>query len=338
MKRLLLALALLYCGHAWAQDDTTDNIDYSKFGDAEGVKRFATPRVLNQSPLRIISIGYEYQFAFDMPSVPRYDSMGIPGNYRVNRVSGLRFQANIPIISHTKIIWQMGASYWHSGWNFDNTRSNPFVAKLNEKGMHTAGINTFIFKPLNEKNFIVAQVSADVNGVFDRIGDVNSKAITYGGAILFGWKTSDKNAFALGLSRTYRAGQPIIVPTVLWNKTFNDRWGMELLLPARAHLRYNISPSNLLQLGYELEGNQFWMQTTSPNGQVFIQRGELKPRIMWDKKLWGFFWLNLQAGLRYNWRFDVMNEYNSKKKSERFFSSALRNPFYIGINISFVSP
>ena len=60
---------------------------------------------------------------------------------------------------------------------------------------------------------------------------------------------------------------------------------MELLLPARGHLRYNFSTSIILQLGFELEENQFLMDLpNSKNGTVFIQRSELKPRIMREKK------------------------------------------------------
>jgi hypothetical protein len=142
-----------------------------------------------------------------------------------------------------------------------------------------------------------------------------------------------------GIARTYRAGQVIHVPVLLWNRTFNDRWGMELLLPARGHLRYNFSTTSMLQAGFELEGNQFWMNlANSPNGTVYLQRGELKPRIMWDRKLAGFIWLNAQAGLRYNWRFDAMNEYNARDTKLRYFTSDLGNPMYFALSLSFVTP
>lgn len=338
MKKLathLIFTASLFVTAAQAQvTDTSaaeENIDYSAFGDAAGVKRYATQKVLNQTPNRIVSIGFEYHGSFNMPDVQTQ-------SYRVKQLAGLRAQVNIPVVSTDKVIWQMGANYWQSAYRFEGNSTNPFIAKLNDKGMHTAGINTTIFKPLNEKNFLIFQASADANGVFESLKEVNSRAITYSGAAIYGWKKSEKNMFGIGASRTYRAGQAIVVPIVLWNKTFNDAWGMELLLPARGHLRYNFSTSNILQLGYELEGNQYWMRTASANNEVFIQRGELKPRIQWDKRLKGFFWLSAQAGLRYNWRFDVMNEYDARKDSQLFFRSPLTNPFYFNLSLNFVSP
>jgi hypothetical protein len=338
---LLIFTAMLFTQISLAQitDSTEDEvIDYSNFGDAGGVKRYATQKTINQTPNRIVSIGYEYQSAFDMPNVPAYPNNSIRQTFNAQRLSGIRAQVNVPIVSNTKIIWQMGANYWMSGVNFKAPPTNDFITALGTYGMQSAGINTTVFKPLNEKNFIIFQASADINGVFKRFNDINSKALTISGTAIYGWKPSDKNMYGFGVARTYRAGQIIHVPVVLWNKTFNDHWGMELLLPARAHLRYNFSTSNILQMGYELEGNQFWMRTLSPNGEVFIQRGEFKPRIMWDKKIAGFIWLNVQAGLRYNWRFDVMNQYNARKEDQLFFNSKLSNPMYFNISLNLVSP
>ena len=339
MRNTIIFFLLTFSIGAFAQDDTTDVVDYSLFGDAEGVKRFCTQKVLNQLPQRIISVGYEYHGGFDMPGVKMGPLLPAFQDFRVDQVSAIRAQVNIPVISTNRIIWQLGANYWSSKYAIQNPGNNSFASSLNNRSMTTAGINTTIFKPLNEKNFLIVQASTDMNGVFQNLSDVNGKALTVSGTLIYGWKTSEKNMIGTGISRTYRAGQILHIPVLLWNKTFNDRWGMELLLPARGHVRYNFSATNILQMGFELEGNQFWMnQPGTPNNALFVQRGEMKPRIIWDRKISGFFWLSAQAGLRYNWRFDVMNDYDAREDSQRYFSSRLGNPFYFNISINFVSP
>ena len=63
----LLLFFLMASTALYAQNDTLnadDNIDYSQFGDASGVRRYATQKVINQSPTRIVSIGYEYHGGF----------------------------------------------------------------------------------------------------------------------------------------------------------------------------------------------------------------------------------------------------------------------------------
>jgi hypothetical protein len=339
MRKLLFYLFMFTSVLSFAQEDTTDVIDYSKFGDAQGVKRYCNQKVINQLPQRIISLGYEYQGGFDMPELRSSASSQTLQDATVNQVSAIRAQVNIPVVSNTKIIWQVGANYWASRFNINNPSNNAFAQSLDHSALTTAGINTTIFKPLNEKNFLIVQASADANGLFRNFSDVTSQAITVSGAVIYGWKTSDRNMIGTGVSRTYRAGQILYVPVLFWNRSFNDHWGMELLLPARGHVKYNFSTSNILQLGFELEGNQFLVNLpNSQNGKVFLQRGELKPRVAWDKKLTGFLWLSAQAGLRYNWRFDVMNDYDARETNQRFFSSNLGNPFYFNLSLNLVSP
>ena len=341
MYKRLLTLFMMVGMAANAQVDTTESIDYSQFGDAEGVKRYCTQKVLNQSPQRIISLGFESYGSFQMPGVKSsLLSSGEPINkFQVNNVAALRAQINIPVISTNKLIWQLGANYWGSQFNIESPGTNAFAKELNNNLLTTVGINSTIFKPLNEKNFLIIQASIDANGVFKSFSNINRNGTTLSATAIYGWKTSEKNMIGTGIARTYRAGQLIYVPVLLWNKTFNDRWGMELLLPARGHIRYNFSTSNMIQAGFELEGNQFFMNI--PNSQsngVYLQRGELKPRIMWDKKIGGFFWFNAQAGLRYNYRFDAMNKYDARKDSQLFFSSKLGNPIYFNFSLNFVSP
>lgn len=340
---LFLVTCLLFATQTGAQvTDTTgfdDDIDYSKLGEAQGVKRFATQKVLNQTPNRIVSIGYEYHNGFDMPDVPLGGMLPAFQDIRMQRVGGLRAQVNIPVVSTNKVIWQVGANYMFSGYRLEGSTNNNFGKQLEANGLHTAGLNTTVFKPLNEKNFLILQASADLNGAFDSFSAINSKAMTYSGTAIYGWKTSEKNMIGTGIARTYRAGQLIYVPVLFWNRTFNERWGMELLLPARGHLRYNFSTFSIFQLGFELEGNQYWMAAPAePSRQLFIQRGELKPRVQWDKRLAGFFWLSMQAGWRYNWRFDVMKEYDARKESLRWYEGRIGNPFYFNVSLNFVSP
>jgi hypothetical protein len=339
MRKVLLGVFIFMSIIATAQIDSTDNFDYSKFGEPEGVTRYCTQKVLNQTPQKIISIGFERHGSFHMPGVGMGALLPAMQDFHINQVSSLKAQVNVPVISNNKIIWQMGANYWGSQFKVENPGTNQFAQRINSHSFTSAGLNTTIFKPLNETNFLIIQASADANGLFHKISDINNNAITLSGTFIYGWKKSEKNMIGAGIARTYRAGQLIHVPVLFWNKTFNDNWGMELLLPARGFLRYNFSTSNMLQAGYELEGNQFWTPLAgSKNGSVFIQRGEFKPRIMWDKKISGFVWFHTEFGMRNNWRFDVMNEYNGKKQAQRYFESRLGNPLYFNIGFNFVSP
>jgi len=336
----LFSLGLLISVSTSAQVDSTDGdlLDYSNFSDAAGVKRYATQKTINQSPTKIISLGYEYQSGFDMPMVPQDMISTNKTDYSVRSMSGFRGQINLPVISNDKIIWQLGANYWGSKMLIKEKPASKFEQSLQEVGLHTAGLQTTIFKPLDEKHWLIIQASADANAAFKTFADINHKAFTYSATAIYGWKYSDKKMVGVGVARTYRAGALLHVPVLLWNQTFNDTYGMELLLPARGFIRRNFSTSSMLQLGYELEGNQYYIPGAGPQNELFVQRGEMKPKIMWDQKVNGFIWLNLQAGLRLNWRFDAMNTRNGKEDKDLFYSANLGNPLFFAISLNFVSP
>ena len=79
MRLTFTFLCLFSASFAFSQTDTTDNFDYSKFGEADGVKRYCTPKVLNQTPQKIISIGFDQYGSFIMPGVPLGGML--PGNF-----------------------------------------------------------------------------------------------------------------------------------------------------------------------------------------------------------------------------------------------------------------
>ena len=339
--KIIYSLCLLLTSFlSFSQTDSTEVLeDYSNYGEPEGVKRYATQKVLNQTPQKIISFGYEYNGEFHMPGIRISESLSILEDRHINQVNALKAQLNIPVVATNKIIWQLGANYWGSQFQIENPGSNAFAKQLNQSSLISAGLNTTIFKPLNETNFLIFQASADVNGLFNEQAKVTSNALTLSATGIYGWKKSEKNMIGAGIARTYRAGRLIYVPVLLWNKTFNDTWGMELLLPAKGFIRYNINTSNMIQAGFELEGNQFSMPIPGTQRDLFyIQRGEFKPRIMWDKKITGFLWFSAQVGLRYNYRFDVMNKYDGKEDADRYFTSKLGNPLYFNFSLNLVSP
>jgi hypothetical protein len=339
--KIVYSLCLLLTSFlSFSQTDSTEVLeDYSNYGEPEGVKRYTTQKVLNQTPQKIISIGYDYNGEFHMPGIRISESLSTLEDRHVNQVNAFKAQLNIPVVATNKIIWQLGANYWGSQFQIENPGSNAFAKQLNQSSLISAGLNTTIFKPLNEINFLIFQASADVNGLFNEQAKVTSNALTLSATGIYGWKKSEKNMIGAGIARTYRAGRLIYVPVLLWNKTFNDKWGMELLLPAKGFIRYNINTSNMIQAGFELEGNQFSMPIPGTQRDLFyIQRGEFKPRIMWDKKITGFLWFSAQVGLRYNYRFDVMNKYDGKEEADRYFTSKLGNPLYFNFSLNLVSP
>lgn len=109
------------------------------------------------------------------------------------------------------------------------------------------------------------------------------------------------------MSRTYRVGALNHIPFVLRNHTAPERkWGIEALMPARAHYRRTFTPRSLLLAGWEMEGQSYRIQALSTDDKSFeVRRGELRFRAEYQRQIMGFVWLSAQAGYRYDWSYDA---------------------------------
>lgn len=353
----LLLLGLITCFvPVFGQTDTTETEeeDYSiydnlEFAD-EGAKRFASVKIKGLSPQKLISIGYDFQGAHDLETEAFGGFNAL--NTRVNSVSGMRFEANIPVISKNSLIVQVGGRYWESNYEFDNEDeiNNPLAATLAKNGLRTSGLSTTIYKPLDEYSFLLVRASADMNG--DYGSDLQGmEYMKYSIAALWGKRPSDYKQWAIGLSRTYRAGELNYIPVLLYNWTSpTSKWGTEILFPARGHLRYTLNSRNMLMFGFELEGNSFRIgnqktELNEPFNDLEIRRSELRFRFVYERQLTGFIWLSAQAGYRYNYSFNVDRLADGEDFYRGFFGdedfimeNELTNPMYFNISINLVSP
>ncbi|HEX8350995.1 MAG TPA: hypothetical protein VF598_13610 [Hymenobacter sp.] len=144
--------------------------------------------------------------------------------------------------------------------------------------------------------------------------------------------------------RTYRAGQLLYIPVLLYNRTFSPKWGCEVVFPARAEIRRSFGTNALLKLGYEPEGNVYYIGKVGTD-DVYLRRGELKPRLTYERQLVGFVWVSAQAGLRYNYRNDAFRNQNPTGDRESLlgpepslYQNTLTNPLYFNLSLNLVSP
>lgn len=369
-----LALLLMPISFSFAQvvDEDDDEEDWDAYSEVEysgtKSKTYANAKIVGLSPQRFVTIGYEQQ----MPYLARFSQIrrdgfpfdgdldeAIDENFgedgRVRYTGGLRINANIPIISTNKVIWQLGANYMQSAYRFsDDTQASTggLIDQLDGRSLHTSGLFSTLYKPLNETTFLLFQGQTDMSGDYN-FSNLGDQFFRYSAAALFGKRPHDRLQWALGMSRTYRVGAPNYIPVAMYNFTSKNRkWGIEALLPARAHYRYNFSGTSLMLAGFELEGGSYRMGGLSnPSANQVssfeIRRGEIKTRVEYQRQLTGFFWWSAQAGVRLAYSYDA--DYLDKgRETLRVFGLLGDAPFsmrnslapapYFNVSISFVSP
>ncbi len=372
-KSVVLSLgcwAIIDVAQAQSPDSTkqeiTNDEDFSMYDNVgfadEGARRYCSPKIEGLSPAKLISVGYDYQLGYGLGAgkfTNQANRILEPDSARVLNSRGLRLGFNIPVISRTDLVWQMGANYWEQRYSMldpDGSKlktDHPLLQTLSENGLRTFGVSTTLFKPLDDTRFLLFQGSADLNGDFSPLGLMPLKYMKYSAALVYGIRPHEKKQWGVGLARTYRVGELNYIPVFLFNWTDPaNKWGTEILFPARAHVRYTINPRNMLFGGFELEGQSYrlWRVSNSYSIQgedLEIRRGEIRLRAMYEFSLKDFVWLSVQAGYRINYRYEVDRLVGGQEIYRAFgllsdepyvMENRLGNPLYFNISLNLVSP
>jgi hypothetical protein len=346
------------------EDEDFSMYDQVDFAD-QSARRYCSPKIEGLSPAKLISIGYDYQGGYGL-GAGTFDNKADDKNWPQDSVNvlnsrGMRLGFNIPVIARTNLVWQMGANYWEQryaieGLNGEPSSSpHPLIQSLQENGLRTLGVNTTLFKPLDDRRFLLFQGSADLNGDFSLPGLMSLKYLKYSAALIYGIRPNEKKQWGLGIARTYRVGELNYIPVFLFNWTDrSNKWGSEILFPARAHVRYTFNPRNMLFGGFELEGQSYrlWdspsMMSYNLRGEdLEIRRGEIRLRAMYEFSLKDFVWMSVQAGYRINYRYEVDRLVGGQEIYRAFgllsdapyvMENRLGNPLYFQVSVNLVSP
>jgi hypothetical protein len=340
-----------------AEDEDFSMYDEVGFAD-KGAKRYCSPKIEGLSPAKLISLGFDFQgpYKLNLDTFNNNINEGWAENNKHTITSGARFACNIPVISKTSVVWQMGANYWESGYQMMKQGplavgyvENPMLKSLYTNGLRTMGINTTLFKPLSDKKFLLFQGSADMSGDYNwKL--MPARYMKYSAALIYGKRPSERKQWGVGLARTYRAGELNYIPIIFFNHTdAANKWGSEVLFPARAHVRRTINSRNMLFAGYELEGQSYrlYRMESIRNQDLEIRRAEIRLRAVYEFSLKDFIWMSVQAGYRINYRYDVDRLTNGKEIYRAFgllsdepyiMQNTLTNPFYFNVSVNLVSP
>lgn len=320
---LFVFLSLSFNYYAQVEEEEEEEEDFSMYDDYgtdESVKRYCGIKITGLSPAKLVSIGYDF-------ALPHNIEAGEIGNdipsstERASHYHGLRLSANLPVISNNKFLMNIGGNYAEARYNFENDNlSNPLHQVL-DGNIRTVGLNTTMFKPLNEKHYLLAYYLAEYSGNFDfnNFHDLSFVKHTWLG--VFGWKFNDRFQFGFGATQSYRAGEVNYFPIIMYNYTSaNGKWGIESLLPARGHFRYKLNGRNLLFAGFDLEGTSYHMSNRNnifpennasgmiPNYDkdlLELRRSEIRAHVKYEKALSDFIWISAQVGYAINYRSDV---------------------------------
>jgi len=328
---ILMSISLVYAQNT---DSTAVEEDFSAYENMKveegSIKTYCTQKVFGQAPSRLLGITYEHQFAHDITTGLETATTTDDKAYKIGSASLFRAEANFPVISRNTFIFSLGGIYAQTNYNFAeknalDASSHPLVRSLSEGALRNFQLNATLFKPLNDKSFILAQTLGEYAGnwKFSSMQPIGRTKFSLLG--IWGRKPSDRKMWGIGLARTFRAGEVNYIPLFMFNYSSPSlKSGTEILFPAYAYYRYNLSAQSILRFGMELEGTSFNLRNTGnvdilpENNPMELRRSEIKLRAMWDLPVKNFWRTQIALGYRLMYRYNVDEEVGGKEMVRLF--------------------
>ncbi|MEM6318566.1 MAG: DUF6268 family outer membrane beta-barrel protein [Bacteroidota bacterium] len=262
---------------------------------------------------------------------------------QLSRLDLLILKLKIPIILKDKFNLVVGASYRPENYNVDNipTAFAPEFAKMNETTMKSTGFQVIANRILNKNAYLTFRMKITYNGDFAGFLDFDHRYAIYTLSGIYGVQKNEAIEWGVGLTLNSSFRNRLVpLPLFLYNRTFNKKWGIEVLLPASINIRHNPRPHTILLGGVNFAGRNYRLDVERRldnnelvNADYILRHSEIQMGVEIEQRIIPWLWLHARLGYQLNFRttFDAKNEF-----ANEFAIRPDNTPFFrLGI---FVSP
>ena len=302
--------------------------------EIEDVGCICTPGVINKSPGKGLLI--EYKLASGGNFTPDKVAAGISPS-KVNYLSQLRLRLKIPIIIKPKTKILLGFDHFQEQYQLKFIQP-AFSSQLNLIDgtlLKSTRISGYILQSVGEDNYIGMRARFSYNGNYNGLISFNEyfRQIRFSG--IWGVKKREDLEWGIGFFYSSSFTRNVILPFFLYNRTYNERWGLETAFPVSILVRYNFNPGSLLLFGPEFSSAAYALKggDSFPIDDYFFKHTELNFGAKYEKQLSPWLWANIHSGLQIN--FD--SEYEKALDSNDLFEPDLTTGIFLKIGL-FLSP
>ncbi|MDX5420945.1 MAG: DUF6268 family outer membrane beta-barrel protein [Hymenobacteraceae bacterium] len=335
LPKLLLLPLFIWGEQAMAQETQRDLTDIQK-----QTKEYASPGVRGMGKSRGIVIGYERLPQFDIESESDNPEVG-NGSARVRRHNKFFVRALAPVMNKPQSKLILGIDHKFEEFNFENVTpaSYSLYRNLEDKNLKSLGLQLALLHSFDEVRFILVRAKGELNGDYTRDNISISDYLKTSLDVAYGWKRTPDFAWGIGLQYGYTFGRQRVFPGIMYNRTFNDRWGVESIFPANLRVRYNVSEKTLLYTGYRIEGASYNLFASEPPLSQFndieLRRTDIKGLLRLEQEIYDFLWFAVEGGFRQYYRHRAFDEIGSR---DELIKNDLAGAGYIGIELYAVPP
>lgn len=253
-------------------------------------------------------------------------------------LDNISFKIKVPIIRQGNFKMLIGYRYQTEQYQFSNIGPSftEIFQQLDGKSLKNSGFGLIGSYDINSRISAAARVQALYKGDYEGIANFKNRYAVYQIQATVSVRASEDIEWGVGLNFSKSFRRTIAIPFFMYNRTFNDHWGIELSLPAAMMLRYNISPKSIFLFGPKFNSKSY--SITIPNGNengiiYNLNHSEIRLSLDWEQEIRPWIWFNAEVGFQYNFSTDFEVPVND---AQSFEVEPAHTPFFkIGL---FVCP
>ena len=268
--------------------------------EVEDASCFCSPGVINKSPGKGLLI--EYKLTSGGNFTPDEVPIGVSPS-KVNHLARLRMRLKIPLIVKNKTKVLIGFDHFQERYNL-NFIQPAFAQQLNlidAITLKSTRASAYLLQSMGENNYLGIRARVAYNGNFDGLlgKDKFYRQVRFSG--IWGIKKREDMEWGLGFFYSNSFTRNIVLPFVLYNRTYNERWGLEAAFPVSILMRYNFNPSSLLLFGPEFSSAAYALKANDNQVEdYYFRHSELNFGAKYEHQLTSWIWANIHGGVQIN--------------------------------------
>lgn len=290
-KSLGVGLLLLQAGLLGAQPDTA--------------RQWCSPGLPFQSRAKGLELSYRATPSQSFPVVPG-------ATHTVGSLRNFTFKLKSPLFISptTKVLvgYHTQPEYYDiESWGgvksiAASTLERKAFTALEGRALQNQAMGLYVIQALNESTYMVLRMQVAYLGDYDRFLPLDDRYANY--SFIWAWarKPSPDKEWGFGFSLSHNFRRTLPLPFILYNRNFNERWGIEAAFPASVQVRRNFSSGTILLAGYDFNNRNYAMgiDKDSELDPYFFNHAEINTGLTLEQSLVPWVWIQAKAGMQFN--------------------------------------
>ncbi len=250
-----------------------------------------------------------------------------------------KFRIKIPLLNQPRTKMLLGFDHFAEKFSFRSVRPQD-EAKISLVQGHTlksTRATLYLLQSLGEVNYLGVRARVSYNGNYSGLVALDPRFRIYKITGIFGIKKREDIEWGIGLFFSKSFKRNALLPFLLYNRTYNEHWGIEAALPVSFFFRYNFNPHSLMLMGMQYAGSSYALKNDvlalPPSEDFFFKHSEIQFLMNFERQLQNWIWASLQFG----WQINFDSEFLKASDFNDDFRPDLADGVFLRMGV-FLSP